>query len=99
MTKITIEMPNVSECTVTECAYNTEQKCHARAITVGDGSNPMCDTFFQSPTHTSATGIIAGVGACKVSICKFNEQFECQAQSIKVGHKQGDVECLTFSPS
>lgn len=98
MTRMTIEMPEVSECTVSECAYNTENQCHARAITVGDGVHPGCDTFLQSPTHTTDRGNIAGVGACKVSACRYNQDLECQASNITVGHTEGTAECLTFSP-
>jgi len=40
MKTITIETPLVSECSVTECAYNLNSDCHARAITIGDGVHP-----------------------------------------------------------
>jgi hypothetical protein len=40
----TIEMPDVDGCDATECAYNMKGDCHARAITVGDGVHPGCDT-------------------------------------------------------
>ena len=48
MKKFSIEMPQVNQCEVTKCAYNVKNMCHARAITVGDGINAMCDTFFNS---------------------------------------------------
>ncbi len=97
MPKVTIEMPNVSACSVQECAYNTNNACHARAITVGDGMHAMCDTFFKSAAHSAEKSRIAGVGACKVNNCVYNDDLECQAESINVGHRQGSVECLTFS--
>lgn len=95
--EMTIDMPMVSECMVNECAYNTENNCHARAITIGDGTNPGCDTFMNSSQHTKATGQRAGVGACKVMGCSNNEDFECMAPTINVGMLGQDVDCLTFS--
>jgi hypothetical protein len=96
--KITIEMPQVSACEVTECAYNVERGCHARAITIGDDVHPGCDTFFTSTKHASHYKKTAGVGACKVSGCTFNEEFECMADAIEVGFQGGDINCLTYTP-
>lgn len=97
--QITVDMPVVSECAVTECAYNNSQACHAKAITVGDGANPGCDTYLGSASHTRRSSGTAGVGACKVSHCKHNDDFECQAESINVGFESSQVHCLTFMPS
>lgn len=98
MEKITIEMPWVSQCEVTKCAYNTECKCHAKAITVGHGTIPGCDTFFEASRHTSLTELKAGVGACKVAGCRFNREYECHAESIQVGYVGEEVRCRTYSP-
>jgi hypothetical protein len=96
MTTKTIDMPDVDACDARDCAYNKEGNCHARAITVGDGVHPGCDTFLQSQEHSRrAEG--AGVGACKVKACKHNDDFECQAGSIRVGRRSGTIECLTFT--
>lgn len=97
MKQLTIEMPVVSECSVTDCGYNVEQKCHARAITVGDGVHPGCDTYFKVGPHTKAVSRQAGVGACKVESCRHNEDYECTADSIRVGIQAGAVNCLTFA--
>ena len=94
--KITIELPVVGKCTVRECAYNSAARCHARAITIGDGTMPHCDTLFRNSGHIHATNIQAGVGACKVSSCSFNEDLECTADSITVGIVDENVECLTY---
>lgn len=96
--KITLDMPLVSQCAVNECAYNIDDQCCARAITVGDGMHPGCDTYFDSSPHTHSNGNKAGVGACKVSGCKYNDDYECGASSINVGYGSDEVECLTFSP-
>ena len=96
--KVTLEMPKVSGCSVTACAYNREKNCHARAITVGDGRRPGCDTFFNSTRHCQESKRIAGVGACKVADCRYNKDFECSASEIEGGHSDPgqDVLCLTF---
>jgi hypothetical protein len=92
-----MRMPEVSECTVTECAYNTDQNCHAMAITIGeDPDDPTCDTYFESDIHGGVQDVIAGVGACKASDCQHNDSFECTAPSIQVGFRQDQVDCLTF---
>lgn len=92
-----IEMPKVINCTVTNCAYNTTQICHAMAITIGDiSTRPKCDTFFQTTIHGGSKDATAGVGACKISDCGYNQELECSAQNIKVGMQSGSAECLTF---
>lgn len=96
--KVTVEMPMVSECEVAECAYNVDKACHARAITVGDGVSPGCDTYFGSAGHTMSKQQIAGVGACKVRGCQYNDDFECAADSINVGYEGTQVHCLTYHP-
>lgn len=95
--KITIEMPQVSACEVIECAYNVDSNCHARAITVGDGIHPGCDTFLMSDSHAVHYRKLAGVGACKVTGCLFNEEFECMADGIQVGIKGNEINCLTYT--
>ena len=94
--EIMVEMPVVDACSVTDCAYNSDAHCHAKAITIGDGIHPGCDTFLDSGaghTHRNAT---AGVGACKVKGCKHNADFECMATSIEVGMHANSVDCLTY---
>lgn len=97
MEKICIEMPIVSECSATECAYNSDKACQARAITVGDGIHAGCDTFWQSSQHAKSGMGSAGIGACKIAGCKFNESLECMTESIKVGHVHNKVNCMTFA--
>ncbi|MDV6345815.1 DUF1540 domain-containing protein [Nitrosomonas sp. Is37] len=97
MKTITIETPLVSECSVIECAYNLKRNCHARAITIGDGVHPSCDTFFINKNHTKAAMRAAGVGACKVAACKFNDDFECMTENIQVGRSTDEISCLTFA--
>ena len=91
------EMPKVLDCTVTNCAYNTKEACHAMAITIGDApQNPACDTFFEASQRGGVPDMTAGVGACKVSSCQHNSDYECEASNIHVGMKEGTPDCLTF---
>ena len=94
--KMTLEMPNVEACEVTSCAYNVDQLCRARAITVGHGIHAACDTFFVAQPHTRSDQH-AGVGACKVAACRHNHDYECAAAAIRVGLHQDHADCLTFA--
>jgi len=96
--RLLIEMPAVAACEAIECAYNVGRSCHARAITIGDGDHPACDTRFISTTHCLDTSHRAGVGACKVSSCKHNRDYECDAEGVQIGHHGGHADCKTFSP-
>jgi hypothetical protein len=94
-----MKMPQVTECDVSECAYNKDSMCHALAITIGDDRHPRCDTFLASASRGGDAGWIGQVGACKVESCKFNKNFECGAQGIRVAHhKAACADCQTFSP-
>jgi len=97
MHTLTIDMPVVAECSAAACVYNAEGRCHAKAITIGDGMHPACDTFMDADRHARDRQRISGVGACKVSICRHNEDYECAADNIAVGPEGGHVQCLTFS--
>lgn len=97
MTKLTLDMPLVAQCVVDDCVYNIDKGCHARAITVGDATNPDCDTYMGSSSHTKRKQLQAGVGACKVTRCTFNDDFECMASSINVGYQGSAVHCITFT--
>jgi hypothetical protein len=93
---VEVEMPAVVACSATECAYNVEGGCNARAITIGDGIHPGCDTFFVAAQHSRSLRM-AGVGACKVVNCRHNDDLECQAPSISVDRRVDAAECTTFS--
>ena len=96
MMRIAIDMPVVEECGVGECAYNTNNCCRARAITVGNGIHPGCDTFLNAMPHSRARQGQAGVGACKVSACQYNDDYECMTEQIAVGHGDNGIACLTY---
>ncbi len=93
-----MDLPMIQNCDANECAYNTDKRCHAAAITVGDGAIPRCDTFWAMPDKGGIPDIVGEVGACHASSCRFNKMLECTAtQGIRVGHRGGDVDCLTFA--
>jgi hypothetical protein len=94
-----LQVPPVKTCEATSCAYNEEKKCHAFAITVGDGTTPHCDTFINpSPEHGGDPAMIAKVGACKVSGCKHNQDLMCHAGAVLIGMIGQSVECKTYDP-
>ena len=97
MNKITLEMPMVTKCMASECSYNVNSNCHARAITIGDSVRPGCDTFLKGPRHIAHAQRIAGIGACKIANCKFNDDLECVADNIQVGMIQSAANCTTFA--
>lgn len=97
MQRISIEMPVVSGCAATECAYNHAQACQARAITVGDSEHAGCDTFVQNSVSSRINMAPAGIGACKMQDCQFNEGLECMTDAIQVGHARSGVDCLTYA--
>jgi hypothetical protein len=96
--KMTLEMPCIQDCSVSACTYNHDQSCHARAVTIGDGAHPGCDTFFSNGSHCKSKSM-AGVGACKISTCMHNADFECQAGEVSIGMGGGGACCTTFSPA
>lgn len=97
MKKITLEMPAVTKCMASECAYNVNSNCHARAITIGDSVHPGCDTFLKGTRHIKQVQQIAGIGACKTATCKFNDDLECMAESVQVGMVRNEANCTTFA--
>ncbi len=91
-----MEMSIVTICEVDDCAYNMDSHCHTKAITIGDGTNPKCDTFCRSARKGGEAETIAGVGACKVSVCAYNANLECLAPGITVGYSEQEPDCMTF---
>lgn len=94
--KVTVDMPPIRSCDASQCAFNAGDMCHARAITVGDGETPHCDTYFRHDPHVRDVHRTAGVGACKVSQCVYNDDYECIADAVDVGSRNGEVYCLSF---
>lgn len=92
-----IQPPKVLDCSVTDCSYNQNKACHALAITVGDSTCAMCDTYFKSSQKGGAAELTGSVGACKENDCKFNNSLECAAPGIHVANHVGHADCATYS--
>ncbi len=94
--KLTVIMPAIEGCEAHSCAFNQNGGCHARAITVGDGTHAQCDTFVGTQPHTASTER-AGVAACKVVACRYNRDLECGAESIRMQRHRSHADCATFA--
>lgn len=94
--KTTLEMPAVRQCGAADCAYNVDESCHAKAITIGDGIHPSCDTFLEDSVGQTHQQAHAGVGACKVMSCSFNDDLACTADHIEVAIQGRTADCATF---
>ena len=97
MQKLTLEMPIVGNCAISDCSYNVTGACGAHAVTIGDLNNPRCDTFFAAARHVPKPQASAGVGACKVSECRNNHEFECTADIVRIGRVKNEATCTTFA--
>jgi hypothetical protein len=94
---ISVEMSMVKACEASECVYNAQSSCHAKAITIGGANSPACDTYLGlSLPHVRAVERQAGVGACKMVNCSFNEDYECSAPEIMVGAIKNSAHCVSY---
>ena len=73
----------VKACKVESCSFNRNSRCHALAITIGDGSRPRCDTFVQEKAEGGIETETV-VGACKVASCGHNKNLICKANFIDI---------------
>ncbi|MFE5774387.1 DUF1540 domain-containing protein [Brachybacterium sp. NPDC056505] len=89
-----IEMPKVTECSVSGCSYNHDG-CTAFAVTVD--ADHDCATFIPLDTKGGLSKVISQVGACQQTDCVFNKDLECSAGSVRMGPGAGAAaECLSF---
>ena len=92
-----LEMPPITECTVSGCSYNDHSNCHAMAITVGgSGTDAQCATFIPLSSKGGLNKVHGQVGACQRADCVHNESLECTATSVRVGAGADLADCLTF---
>ncbi len=89
-----MSLPTISNCKVEECAFNRDEACHAKAITVG-GPEPCCDAYFNSKEH-GGKAMNTSVGACKVSDCRHNDNLDCSASNIEISRDKCKADCMTF---
>ncbi len=96
--KSCMDMSRINECKVALCSYNEEKRCRAIAITVGNSSKALCDTFVNTVKKGGVKGLIGGVGACKSQNCKFNRELECCSDNgIEISTVGGHPHCTTFA--
>ena len=86
------EMPQVTDCTATSCAYNHDG-CHAYAVNIDSAA--ACGTFL-SLNEKGGLDVIAQVGACQRRDCVHNADLECRAASITVGSTGAHADCLSY---
>lgn len=87
-----LEMPHVTDCTATSCAYNHDG-CHAFAVNID--ADHSCGTFL-SLNEKGGLDVVAQVGACQRQDCVHNTDLECHASSISVGATTADADCLSY---
>lgn len=87
-----LEMPHVSDCTATSCAYNHDG-CHAFAVNIN--ASAACGTFLFL-NEKGGLDVVAQVGACQRQDCVHNEALECRAASISVGSTDANADCLSY---
>ncbi len=84
-------------CNATECSYNSREKCHAVAITIGDSEgSAFCDTRVEGQSKAGVEQAEGVSGACNVSDCIFTEALDCVARGIRIKSVENNVECRTF---
>lgn len=86
---------NIRECAVSDCAYNEDERCRAKAINVG-GPSPCCDTYTKSRQMGGAKDNKAIVGACRVQDCRHNKSLQCNATAIHVSGGACKASCMTY---
>ena len=88
-----LEMPQVSDCTATTCAYNHDG-CHAFAVSIN--SDAECATFL-SLNQKGGLDVVAQVGACQRADCTHNSSLECTADAVRIGAGADSADCLTYA--
>jgi hypothetical protein len=88
-------IPVISNCSMTDCAFNSSGLCHAASIDVGD-DHQKCDTYIVSGQKIGESSTIGGVGTCKVSKCSFNKGSMCGAGAITVSRHNDHADCGMF---
>ena len=93
------QVATVNQCTVASCVFNSNDQCHALAITIDEPSPANCETY--KPRSGSETGGIetqvANIGACKATSCVHNKDLMCHAEKVKISMKDDQVSCMTYS--
>lgn len=88
------DMPQVHDCSASDCSFNSDASCHAGAITIG-GEHAHCGTFVTLDVRPVAT-VVGKVGACHRIDCVHNDKLACGAPEVSVGANDDLADCLTF---
>jgi len=91
-----MDMVRVKSCDASECNYNADEKCHAIAISIGVGRQPVCDNFLKIGEKMGISEIDGIIGACSVENCQFNRMLECGAEEVLLKKNSVHVECYSF---
>ncbi|MTD13298.1 DUF1540 domain-containing protein [Nakamurella sp. YIM 132087] len=92
-----VDMPKISECTVSGCSYNDHSSCHAFAVTIGGANGDAeCATFIPLADKGGLPTVTGQVGACQRADCVHNESLECTAGTVKIGAGHDLADCLTY---
>ncbi|MFJ3956720.1 DUF1540 domain-containing protein [Arthrobacter sp. NPDC090010] len=94
---MTASIPEVSTCTVDNCAFNHEHECNAYAITVaGSADHASCGTFIDTSALGGLPKVLAHVGACQRGECVHNDHLMCQASGVRIGPGTDAADCLSY---
>lgn len=93
-----MSVTTVNSCKVSSCVFNSDEACHALAITIDDPSPTTCGTYKArvGDDVAGATAQVANVGACKAASCKHNKNLLCTAGQVTVGMKGDTISCLSY---
>lgn len=96
----TADLPQVAECSIDGCSYNSHHNCHAGAVTISGGAGTAsCATFIPLSVKGGLDRVVAEVGACHRAECTHNSALECHASTVRIGAGPDNVShpgCLTF---
>jgi hypothetical protein len=90
-----MEMTEIKDCAVKDCAFNAGNQCHALGINIGS-MTPKCDTFVPMNGQHGDMESIGGVGACKVTYCINNNKLQCKLSAITIKMHSSEPECMSF---
>lgn len=96
MITTTLELTEIGSCNVSSCAFNANNGCQAKAVTIGETSSAACGTFYVGTASVAASGS-TGVATCKAVSCKHNRNLTCGAEAIVVANAATGPVCQTFA--
>jgi hypothetical protein len=95
---MTEKMPLVVSCTGADCSYNKNMTCNAMAVTIGERTEAICDTYYHTDHKVAFPETISFIGACKMEACTFNRNLECTAYAgVSLVGRKGQVFCNTYN--